>query len=484
MTNAWGNSFDIAPTCGPTACGTGTWTGPKPGDPDTANVVLSARTVFGGIQVSWTYPAVYPEAVAHTLLYRSTSGDFATAVEISVVAGNTYMDAVTNTAAGAVAIRYYYWIKIVSVNGTVGNLIGPASAILRPTGDQTLEGLTGLIHDGVLATALREDIAKITLNYNELMTEISNRLAGNAALSAALAAVQSGLTESLGLINTETTTRMNGQDALAQQLTTIAAVNSSNAAAIFTEQTARVSADEAMATDITELYAATSDAAAAVVTEAQARTTADTALAGQMTTVQATLGDEIASVQTNLQVGIGLVDNLNTKVTGIGALYTAKVAVNGLVGGFGVYNDGTEIEAGFEVDRFWVGRTANDKVLPFVIDNGIVYINKARVNSLSIEGRAATSLDSDNGSNTASVWVNLGGVSGETYDVLLMATAQQPQAGYFIFYDNGMEILRGIGTGLSSMTKKITGAANSTHNYSMQADFGIQCTLNVFVSKR
>lgn len=68
-----------------------------------------------------------------------------------------------------------------------------------------------------------------------------------------------------------------------------------------------------------------------------------------------------------------------------GALYTAKVQSGGLVGGFGIFNDGTEVEAGFDVDRFWIGRTDSDKRKPFIIDGNVVYMNNAMIRNGSIQ---------------------------------------------------------------------------------------------------
>ncbi|MGP9656493.1 phage tail tip fiber protein [Halomonas sp. AOP31-B1-25] len=68
-----------------------------------------------------------------------------------------------------------------------------------------------------------------------------------------------------------------------------------------------------------------------------------------------------------------------------GALYTAKVQSGGLIGGFGVYNDGTEVDAGFDVDRFWIGRTDSDKRKPFIIDGDMVYMNNAMIRNGSIQ---------------------------------------------------------------------------------------------------
>ncbi|MDW0357722.1 hypothetical protein Q8G38_00160 [Halomonas venusta] len=68
-----------------------------------------------------------------------------------------------------------------------------------------------------------------------------------------------------------------------------------------------------------------------------------------------------------------------------GSLYTAKVQSGGLIGGFGLYNDGDIVEAGFDVDRFWIGRTNSDKRKPFIIDDDVIYMNNAMIRNGSIQ---------------------------------------------------------------------------------------------------
>lgn len=361
-------------SCSTNVCGTGGWSGPKPGDPDN-NSILTATSAFGGIDVNWSYPTTNPHAVAHTLLYRGLTPNFESAILIGVVAGSFYYDKQDNN------FTHYYWIRIVSVNGTEGELIGPASATARRTIEQTIEDLTGLIDRGVLAQSLKEEIDRITLNYNELTAEIANRLAGDEAMAALLGEVQNGLAESLAFIGAESQTRKENEDAFARQLNTIAAVNQTNAAAILREQEARVDGDTAIINQLEQAIATIgADIAAAIQTEATARVSGDQALASQVTTVQTTLNGNVASGQVGL---VTKIEDLNGTVSNIGALYTAKVGVNGLIGGFGVYNDGTTVEAGFDVDRFWIGRTSSNRRKPFIIDGGIVYIDEGAINKLT-----------------------------------------------------------------------------------------------------
>lgn len=323
-------------------CGTGVWSGPLPGDPDT-NAILTATPAFGGIDVTWTAAITNAHAVAHTYLYRSTTADFATSVRIALVGGTHYYDKLENL------ITYYYWIQVVSINGTVGEVIGPASAIPRLSIDATIESLTGRIDNGVLAQSLKSEIDRISLIDGNLFQEIQDRIAANELLGAAIQTAQTDASQAVSLINDEITQRTTAYNVLLQSLNTMAGQVNDNQAAIQNESALRISNDQALARQITD--------------------------------VQSAVGNNIAAVQTTLQTNI---DTVNGKVTDIGALYTAKVKVNGLIGGFGVYNNGTEVQAGFDVDTFWVGRTNLNKRKPFIIQDDKVFIDNAVIRDGSI----------------------------------------------------------------------------------------------------
>ena len=472
-------------SCTDNTCGTGGWTGPVPGDPDN-NVTLSARTVFGGINVSWSYPVLNAHAVAHTKVYRGLNNDFEAAVEHAIVGGSFYLDRLNPENS----TTYYYWIRIVSINGTLGERIGPVSAIAEPLADQTLETLTGRIDNGVLAQSLKTDIAGITLLNNQLYQEIEDRFSADGALSAALTAVQTGVQDAMTYINEEITQRTDADSALLSQLNTMAAAVDQNVAAIFEEKTLRVTADEALATDIEQLYVKTGDNKAAIETEATVRATKDEAIASSVTQLATTVGqvstavyeESIArsnadsglssritttevAINGNVATGqVGLTTKINTvdgKVTSIGALYTAKVQVNGLIGGFGVYNDGSSVEAGFDVDTFWIGRTSANKVKPFIVSGGIVYMDAARIrdadigtlklagNSVTVPGFiTAYGTTSGNGgwSVVASISIVLdqpGMVFATTTGVITYGTGWTPASSYLII--NGVNVSEGGG---------------------------------------
>lgn len=260
-------------------CGTGDWNGPLPGDPDN-NSVLTATPAFGGIDVSWSYPAVNPYALAHTLLFRGLSSDFNSAMQIAVVSGSQYYD---KTETNQV-LQHYYWIKFVSVNGTVGALIGPASATARPTIDRMIELLSGRIDAGVLAQSLKTEINRIQLISTELQEEIDNRTVANNAISQLIAELQADINASLGILTNEVTGRQEGDSAL------LAQVNAASAA-IALESTTRASAIQNEA----------GTRATALLNETNARIASLNALQTQINTLQAASSGDFSNLLSVLQ---------------------------------------------------------------------------------------------------------------------------------------------------------------------------------------
>lgn len=294
-------------SCTDDTCGTGGWGGPKPGDPDN-NVSLTATATFGGVNVAWTYPATNPWAVAYVKLYRGTTSDFGYAVEIASVSGDRYYDRLDNGG-----IEYFYWIRIISVYGSVGNLIGPAVAKPKGRIEDMIEDLTGKIDAGALSQALKAKLDEISILNTNLLNEITSREDGETTLAEALDAVSRGVAEAMTFIAEEINSRVTSESAIIEQINLLAA----------------------------------------------------------------TLGDQYAAVIQTMRVEID-------QLTGVTrAMWTAQVNVNGLIGGFGMINDGLTVEAGFDVDRFWVGRTNANKRKPFIIENDITYIDTAMIRSLT-----------------------------------------------------------------------------------------------------
>ena len=240
-------------------CGTGLGVSiAQPGDPDN-NSILSATPAFGGIDVTWTYPSTNPEGVAFIILYRGLSADFTSAIRHATVNGTSFYDKIT----GDLAITYYYWIQIVSVNGTYAPAIGPASARANPPLQDVLVGLTAQIDQGHLSLQLKSEIDQITTSAAAIQQEITDRIAAANTLAASQAATQAHADETRRLLLGEVNDRMAALEALVLQ------VNDYYSYAQDTQA---------------QLAASTADAQAALNAEIAARTTA---IVNVLTTVQA-----------------------------------------------------------------------------------------------------------------------------------------------------------------------------------------------------
>lgn len=233
------------------SCGTGLGNFPKPGDPDLNNSILQAVPAFGGIDVFWTYPQLLPEAVSHVLLYRSSNADPLTKVKLRTVTGEFYYDKVDPSAN----VQYFYWIEIVSVNGTVGDLTGPASAIARPTIEQTVAMLSGQISQSQLTTSLGSEINRIESIRSDLLTSISNSQLQYESLLVALADFQTQV-DGVGTVLVNEVARLETSDsAQIQQINVVGAVADQSMVLINQEVIARANADTAMAQSIDTLEA-------------------------------------------------------------------------------------------------------------------------------------------------------------------------------------------------------------------------------------
>jgi hypothetical protein len=297
------------------------------------------------------------------------------------------------------------------------NWIPPTGASSTTTRD-VLEALYGDIDESFLAQSLKAEIAKIEVLKADLLSEIASRLNDGGAFALLLSEVEQGIAAAQTYMYSETQQRSDADSAvlesfnvmaaalggslaaLVSQVTLISTTNGSTAqqitqlsaslaselanvrAAITTVNDAAVTRDNARASQISQVAATfssdLSNVQSLINVERNARASADSSLASQIGTVQSTLGTSISQVQTNSTTII------NSLTGTVNALYTAKVNVNGLIGGFGLSNNGVIVDAGFDVDRFWVGRTTANKVKPFAIRNGVTEIESAVIGNASI----------------------------------------------------------------------------------------------------
>ena len=295
-----------------TVCGTGNWGGPQPGDPDN-NITLTATSAFGGIEVRVTYPLVNPEAVAYFQLYRGTTNNLVAAVPRAQFSSDYFFDNLNDN------LQYYYWVRIISVHGTEGAWVGPASAVARPLVNDLLQELSGNIESSVLAQSLREEIADITTLRSEVQASILNVQGDNTVLTQSLQLLEDSLTQAHQFIDDEMSVRLQQVNSLAAQLDAVG-IGSLDAVAdaILAEQNARALAiialaestdaniDNAISGVQTQFQSADALTLSAAQTYTYSRSTIDSSDAATLTLVRAeyaaadtaTLNTAAANVQT------------------------------------------------------------------------------------------------------------------------------------------------------------------------------------------
>ncbi len=184
-----------------------------PGDPNN-NLVLSVVGTYGSVDVTWTYPTVNPNGVSHFKLFRGITSVFGNALLHRIVAGNSYHDLISTEGIQ----EYYYWIQLISVNGTVMSPIGPQSATPLNTLELLLDTLEGNISAVSLTPELRAEIDEIPGLDTQITTESATRVTENTLLGTGLTGVQGEVTSALGVISLEAVTRATNDAAISDAL--------------------------------------------------------------------------------------------------------------------------------------------------------------------------------------------------------------------------------------------------------------------------
>lgn len=385
-------------------------------------VDADTATEFAGNEVRFSLYAKRPSSNA--------SSEFAVAYCVDGVFGEWVRFTPTN--------EYAFYDVIVDV--PAGNTGAAHELVIW--GDTSGTGKSVLV-DRVLVTFAEVDIPEVTAAIEQIQQALADQ---EQAVANELQAFLSQLNANTASIQNESETRSTQIDALATDLQTLTAQTQNNTADIVAEREAWSSAVDALALDVESLMASVGDDVVLVSEEARIRAAEDEllgsiqrvmsatrktaaatfygleevrtddkqatarridglevelgdafaaieqtqsllasetqALSSQVTTVASELGGNLAGVQQTFETEITRVDG---ELTSLGALYTVQVQANGLVGGFGVYNDGSQVDAGFDVDRFFVGRTNANKRRPFTIVNDVVYMNMAMIRNGSIQ---------------------------------------------------------------------------------------------------
>ncbi|HAU6500396.1 TPA: DUF1983 domain-containing protein, partial [Citrobacter freundii] len=262
-------------------------------------------------------------------------------------------------------------------------------------------------HISKLEAQLNDDISAA------IVAEQEARATADEALSRQITTLQAKVEGDISAALTEEQiARATADEALSKQITQLKAQTGEDIkAAVAAETQARTDADGALASQISSLKAQTAeDIKAAVATETKARTDADSALAGQITNLQAQTGKDInaaitseATARANADGALGKrIDTVKAEVDGnsaliqeqakaiadtdkkVSAAWTLKMETSTsggqkYVAGIALGIDSTGLSQFLvQADRFGLVNSVNGKITtPFVIENGVAYMNGA-----------------------------------------------------------------------------------------------------------
>ncbi|HAD4904514.1 TPA_asm: DUF1983 domain-containing protein [Salmonella enterica subsp. enterica serovar Typhi str. CT18] len=280
-----------------------------------------------------------------------------------------------------------------------------------------------MINNAKIATtqkAFADDMSTMATKVEEIRAEIGDeikasiteettaRVEADKAISKRITALQSQLDDDIkAAIGAESSARTDADSALSSQINSLAAQTSEDIkAAITSEATARADADSALSSQINSLAAQTSeDIKAAITSEATARADADGALGKRVDTIKAEVDGNSAIIQeqakaiadTNEKVSTAWTLKMETSTSG-GQKYVAGIAL-------GIDSTGLS-QFLVQADRFGLVNSVNGHITtPFVIENGVAYMNGAWIKNGTIDNaKIGQVIQSDNYAGSSAGW--------------------------------------------------------------------------------
>jgi hypothetical protein len=302
------------------------------------------------IIVSWSLPAVSLGSHAKTIIYRSTTNDPATATQVGIEAGSRFVD--ETVLAG---VTYFYWIRMVSINGTTGNLIGPASATAPLFYDALNNELVGRIDLNNFSGDLKGEIARIDSIYNDLLDEVTNRQVSETTLSTAIGDLDTAYTGTYAEVTNKQTVLENSHAALAGEFSRIVAGTDETFATILTNSITQADVDSSIASYNTQLLAGGLDGKYATVDNLSQAITGLSEDGGAIHTV----ATDVTAVDTKVGEWDASVETMAQALNGTVARWDVKTNVNDLVGNVGFYNDGGTTKFAINAVEFEANTSVN-----------------------------------------------------------------------------------------------------------------------------
>ena len=315
---------------------------------------------IGVVLLTWENPLAHYRNHVRTVVYRHTSDDFVNATEVGNSTGISYADLTV-----ADDTDYWYWIAWQSIAGIIGPESDPVTVHTSIDPEVALREISKEILDDPLTAEL---LAPIDTPLP--VQRISERLAQEYA-------------RLLGGIFEVIREDVDGVDVVAAALTALAA------RVVVTESGITATAKELTALEVSIGTLATAAALSTLTTEVTANESGITSLVEALTLFKTSLGGVTASALQSLTARVTKAEGL-TGETELAALarWAVKLSVGDLAGGIGLLNDGTTVKLYVAADRFAIippGDTdTDDRVLPFVVSGGNVYIDNAVIRNASI----------------------------------------------------------------------------------------------------
>lgn len=371
-----------------------------------AAVNLQATGGFSQVALSWEIPAFYGN-YGYTEIHRNAVDNLSTAVLVGVTAAGVFSDAVDT------ASTFYYWVRIVSATGVVGDF-NAASGTVATTAIQPqdlLDSLAGQLSESELNATLNSRIDLVDAPTTGLVDVVTATTTGLVDRASALETS----------VNTTTTGLLDRATALEN---TVGDANSGLVYDLATLDSTVTDPTTGLTTKVSTLETTVGDGASGLVFDLATLdatvTNPTTGLTTKVSTLESTVGDgasglvadvtSLSSTVNNETTGVAAnasaVSSLSTSVstntsdlTTAKAQYVLKTDVNGKLAGFGLLNDGTSSAVEFLTDKFTIAHPSATagaaNRIAFAVEGGKTVMDGAYIKDATITDAKIGSVSAD-----------------------------------------------------------------------------------------
>lgn len=352
-----------------------------------SDVALNAQSILHAA-------LLYEEADAHT---HNTAWDLGNEIENRIAGYQANLNAILAEITARADADTVLDQQITALGVEIDN-IGSATAI------QALDTRITSNADGITASAT--DITALAVRITDAETDVDAAATAITALDTRVISTEAGLVaQAVDTTALESTVN----DGVTGVAATAAAVGS-----LETRVTSTEGSITAQSSDITLLQSRVTD----TETDVDASATAATVLTTRVTNAEGTITSQASQV-TALQSTVGDntadITSVSTTVNGLEAMYGVTLDVNGYVSGFAQNNNGVESNFTIVADRFALITPGETPVVPFLMTNGIVYmqdvvIGDAVISDLSVGTLTAGDLNVPFGMGTDGLIIKDNGI--------------------------------------------------------------------------